>query len=145
MEDTHSVNTPEVEDEAPRFVLRRLQATDIKPLSAIISKIGVNQFAGALNSPEVMGAFQSLAEKENPDQAEVTYAGVTAALEVVSIIIDNYAKCERDLFAFMGSVAGLKVEDVETLGLDEFTELLVAIVKMEDFERFFKVARRLFQ
>lgn len=131
--------------ENPRFTLRRLQATDVKSMSIIISKIGVKEFAPALTSPEVMNTFKEIAEKDNADQMDMTYAGITASLEIVSIILANYEKCEQNLFAFMGSVAGLSVEEVAQLPLDEFAELLISIVKMEDFKSFFSVARRLFQ
>ena len=129
----------------PRFVLRRLQATDVRTLSTIISKIGIKEFAPALTSDEVMGTFRAIAEKEDADQNDMTFAGITASLEVVSIILANYGKCEQDLFAFMGSVAGLKTEEVGELPLDEFAELLISIVKRQDFKSFFSVARRLFQ
>ena len=129
----------------PRFTLRRLQATDVRTLSNIISKIGIKEFAPALTSPEVLNTFKEIAEKDDADQMDMTYAGITASLEVVSIILANYGKCEQDLFAFMGSVAGLSVEQIAALPLDEFAELLIEIVKMQDFKSFFSVARRLFQ
>lgn len=127
------------------FTLRHLKATDIKPLSTIISKIGVKHFAGALKSDAVMDTFSAIADKgEGANQKDLTYAGITAAMEVVSVIIDNYAECEHELFGFMASVAGMKANEVADLPLDDFIGLLAQIVKMDDFANFFKRAGRLF-
>ena len=135
-----------VEVHPGRFTLRKLHATDIKYLTRIVSKIGIREFSAVLQSEDVMGVFASFSQKQDAgEEVDVSYVGIVAITEVAGIIVNNYEKCEDDLVSFCAAVSGMSADEVLALDLDEFVELVITIVKKDDFKRAFTVASALFK
>ena len=115
------------------YELRKLEAKDIAPMASIINKIGWKQFKDA---------FQSVNAKEMTD---LTSVGMTVAFDIVGIVLANYEKCQADVFSFLASLSGLKVKQIESLSPAEFAEMVIDVVRKEEFTDFFMVVSKLFK
>ena len=122
-----------------KFELRTLSAKDVFPMSEILSKIGINEFAECFNSEAVKAA---VGEKKKGNERKV---GMIFVFEVGNIILKNLSKCEKDLYKFLASLTDANPEDIENLPMGEFFELVVEVVKKPEFADFFKVVSRLFK
>jgi hypothetical protein len=132
------------EPAADRWTLRPLTARDVRPMTVILSKVGVKEFAPVLRSPDVLEVFTSIAGKGDDATAmDISYAGVTALVEIAGILLANYGRAEDELFALLGDIAGLTADEVGALPLEDFTGLLVAVVKKKDFKGFFTAVSKL--
>lgn len=142
MSETVLKNNPEVMADAVLegrlYTLRKLEAQDIAPLAAIISKIGFKEFKNCFDSPDVQAGITE-------GSLDVEKAGMTIMFDVVGIIISNIPKCIDEVFVFIASLTGIGIEEVKKLDLDVVTEIIIEIVQKEEFKKVFKVASKLFK
>ncbi len=124
------------------YTLRPLCAKDIFPLARIISKIGINQFAGCFQSAGVknlISAAKGGASME--DTAQVV--GIGVVLELANVVLGNLSACEKDLYVFLSGLSGLSKRELEELPIQEFLQLVLDVLKLEGFQDFFKAAGKL--
>ncbi len=133
-------NNAQVVESVKTYTFRELCATDVAPMCAIIGKIGINNFTKCFNSDELLDLF----DKNKGVKNLTNLAGMTIVFEMVNTIVSNIPKCEKEIFDLLASVSGLKVADIKALGLADFTEMVIAFVKKEEFKDFFKVVSKLF-
>lgn len=122
-----------------KFELRTLSATDIFPMCNILSKIGIKEFRNCLQSEEVKKMISG-----NKGKGNEFAVGISVMFEVGNVILSNISKCENDLYNFLASVANVTVDDIKSLSMGEFVELIIEVVKKPEFADFFKVVSRLF-
>ena len=117
------------------YKLRTLNAKDISPMTAIITKIGFKEFKSCLEEP----AFQQMvtaATKSKTNDKVAVKVGMTLAIDIAGIILANYEKCQDDLLKFLASLSGKTVSEIEDLPIDTFAEMIIAVVKKEEFASF---------
>lgn len=122
------------------YTLRKLEAKDIAPMASILSKIGLKEVKNCFNPDDL----KAIAGNENSMEA-VGAVGVSVAFEIAGVILSNYEKCQNDVFSFLASLSGMDIKQIETLPLDTFTEMVIDVVKKEDFKDFMKVVSKLFK
>lgn len=137
---------------AKAFELRNLTADDMFPMFQIISKIGVKEFKNCFSSPETKDAIAAArANKGNEevnDEAEtdnLNAVGVSIALDIASVILANIGNCKNDIYQLLSQLSGMPVKEVAQLPMLTFTEMVIAVIKKEEFKDFFKAAARLFK
>lgn len=118
-------------NETTKNELRALTADDIFPVATIINKIGFKEFKDCFGSPDVMAAISS-------QNAEAI--GYAIVFDIIGIILSNLPACKTELYAFVSSVAG--IEDVASMGMVEFADLLAKIIGKEEFKGFIKVVSK---
>lgn len=123
------------------YTFRTLNATDVAPMCAIISKIGINNFTKCFESDELLDVIQK--KKNAKDLTSV--AGMTVFFNMANTIITRIPDCEKDVFILLSNVSGLKVEEIKAFDLATFTEMIVDFVKKDEFKDFFKVVSKLFE
>lgn len=128
--------------ETTTFELRTLNAKDIAPMTTIISKIGFKEFRSCFENPAIQQMATGKGEKN--DKAVVN-VGLTVATDIAGVILEHYPKCQDDLFAFLASLSDMHILEIELLPIDEFAELIIAVVKKEEFKSFFSVVSKLFK
>lgn len=140
-----------VETEEKQYQLRALCAKDIFPMSKIINKIGIKEFSKAFQSEDIQKLIQSFqkdaeetAEKNTEEDAAIL-VGVSVAFELVTIILEKLPGCEEDIYGLLASLSGLTKAEVRDLPLDVFMELIVEVVRKEEFANFIKVVLKLFK
>jgi hypothetical protein len=122
-----------------KFELRTLNATDIFPMSTIISKVGINEFKKCFESDEIKKLIKG------QGKGNETAVGIAVALDIGGVILGNLHKCENDIYTFLGRIANVDVEEIKVLSMGEFAELIIEVVKKPEFKDFFSVVSKLFK
>lgn len=119
------------------YELRRMTSADIFPLCTIIKKIGIDEVKKIINSPEI----QTMVKKGN--EADASSVGMSFMLDVASLIVGNLPKCENEIYKFLSSMTKLSEKELREISPAEFLEMVIRVIKHEDFKDFFKVASQL--
>jgi hypothetical protein len=125
------------------FNLRKIKSNDIFPMFKILNKVGVNDLKEIFTA-EKIGQMTSLLSG-SADENATTIIGASVILDVVSILLKNLPNCQTEIYDFLSGLSGLSADEIADLDLSEFAELLVAVVKKEEFVDFFKVVSKLFK
>ena len=123
-----------------KYTLRKLEAKDIAPMASILSKIGLKEVKNCF-SPDDMKA---IAGGDGSIEA-VGAVGVSVAFEIAGVILSNYERCQNDVFSFLASLSGMDIKQIGSLPLGTFTEMVIDVVKKEEFKDFMKVVSKLFK
>ena len=121
--------------EERQIELRELTSQDIFPICGILKKVGIKEIKEAFSSPEIVELAQG-------GKSSIEKIGLNIALDLGGIIVSNLPQCEKELYAFVSSVSGKKVEELRGMSMADFLEIVVAIIKKPEFKDFFSVARR---
>ena len=116
--------------------MRKLCSKDIFPMSKIISKIGFSELKTCFESDSV----QKMVKKK-----DVEAAGMAVMIDIAGIIIGNLSKCETEIYSFLADLTGLKVVDIQEASLAEFAEMIIDLVKKDEFKDFIGVVSKLFK
>ena len=130
-------------ENAKAYELRRLTADDVFPMFQIISKIGIKEFKACFESPEVMQMVKGAA---SGNQAEVTDAvGMKVAFDLAGIIVSNLASCKDDIYLLLSQLSGQTTKEIASLPMVTFMEMIIAVIKKDEFKDFFQAASKLFK
>ena len=121
------------------FELRKMTSADIFPMCTIIKKIGIDEVKKIINSPELMSLVSNSKGKDD----RTTAIGMSFMLDIASLIVGNIPKIEADLYKFLASMSKMTEKELREISPADFLELVIAVLKHEDFKDFFKVASQL--
>ena len=150
----NAIVTEVTAEQTKPYTFRRLKSMDVFPMATIISKIGINEFAGCFESEPVKKALARLtkntgdeesAEAADTSDEDVTAVGISMILELANIILCNISKCENEIYQLLAQVSDMKIENVRELDAAVFFEMVIDFVKKDEFKDFFKVASKLFR
>ncbi len=134
------VRIPVPEPEAGKsYALRELKAADVFIVSKIIGSIGIKEFRASFESDAVKAAMK------NAQNTDVMAVGMTVFLDIADVIFRNIPKCEKDVYAFLASLSGMEIEEVESLPMVTFIEMIIDVIKKEEFKDFMTVVSKLFK
>lgn len=129
--------------ETKSYELRELTSKDVFPMFKIISKFGIGEFKKCFN-PQMISQF--IDDKGEFDGDKLTsIVGMNIAFDIASIVFENVPKCEDEIFDFLTSISNLKREEIETMSMVDFFEMIVEVVKKKEFKDFFGVVSKLFK
>ena len=123
-----------------KYELRRLNASDIFMMSKILSSIGIKEFRKCFDSENIGELVKGT--KTEDAAAKV---GVAVMFDIAGIVLDNLPSCEKYVYAFLANLSGLKADEIAALSMAEFAEMVVDVIKKEDFRDFMKVVSRSFK
>lgn len=123
-----------------KYELRSLNASDIFMMSKILSSIGIKEFRKCFDSENIGELVKGT--KTEDAAAKV---GVAVMFDIAGIVLDNLPSCEKYVYAFLANLSGLKADEIAALPMAEFAEMVVDVIKKEDFRDFMKVVSRLFK
>lgn len=135
------------------FELRELKSSDIFPMFKIMGKIGFKDLKDRLTPDKVKELTSMFKQDETADadqkesvdaDEQMMFIGFNVIFEVVEIIMNNLPNCEQEIYSFLAGLSGMKVKEVANLPLATFTEMIVEVLKKEEFKDFFKAVSRLF-
>lgn len=121
------------------YELRELCSKDIFPMFKIISKIGVKEFKKCFESDEVKQMIAS-GGTDNVDSI-----GMTIIMDVVSIVVDNIARCEKDIYKLLSGLSGMKESEIAELPMNTFVKMVIDVIKKDEFKDFIQVVSELFE
>lgn len=118
--------------------LRTLEAKDIAPVTSILAKIGIKEIKDSVD-------IKAVQSKVAGGEDAVVDAGIDIALDIAQVILSNYWRCQEEIFILLASLTGKKKEEIASLSLADFAELVIAVIKKEEFKDFFSVVSKLFK
>lgn len=125
------------------YELRSLTADDIFPMFQIISKIGIKEFKSCFETPEVKDAISKVAA--GGDNKDINAVGVTVALDMASILVANLPKAKDDIYQLLAQLSGKHKKEIASLPMATFMQIIVDVVRKEEFADFFQVVSTLFK
>ena len=149
MSETTMINEETHEMTVKPYTFRTLCAEDVFPMFSIINKIGVREFKSVFSNIDdlkKMLAYVNAPEEEKENAfSDILESGLSFAFDFAGIIFGNVNKCENDVFRFLASVSNLDEKGVRGLSLSMFFEMILDLIKKEEFKDFFKVVSKLFK
>lgn len=140
MSETTNIQALEPVKEEKTYTLRALEAKDVFLMSKIIGAIGIKEFKDCFESDAIKSMIT------NPDDEEaVASVGVAVFLDIAEIILNNLPKCEKDVYTFLGNLSGMTPEQIESLPMNTFFEMLIDVIQKEEFKDFMQVVSKLFK
>ena len=125
------------------YTLRALCAKDVFPMVKIIRKIGLKDIGKAFNPDEIKAITESVSEEENATVDSIAETvGIAVVLKIVDVILENLEAAEQEIFGFLGGLAGMTADEVGSLPMDVFFEMLVDTFQSKEFVGFMKVVSR---
>lgn len=118
------------------YQIRNLKAPDLFLVSTIISKLGVREVKDCFNGEDLKALIGN--EKNINFQA----IGMTIALDIVGILLENLSKCEKEIYQLLSNLTGLKLKDIQELDATVFVDLISQVIMNPNNKDFFKLASR---
>lgn len=126
------------------YELRGLEAKDISAMTSIMSKIGIREFKRCFGKEEIKAITAMLSGDEGME-ISVESIGISIFIDAAGIILEHYEKAETEIHKLLAALSGKTVEEIESLSLVTFTEMVVDVVQKEEFKGFMKVVSKLFK
>lgn len=138
----------EIKVEKP-YEFRMLCAVDVFPVVNIINKIGFKQIKTVLGeNDDLKKLIVSVAKKEaGNDEAknDLINSGLSIALDVAALVIDNLPKCENEIFKLLAQTSNLDEKAVRALDFPTFFEMILDFIRKEEFKDFIKAVSKSFK
>ena len=124
--------------------MRALKAKDIGPFVKVLSKLGIKDLLkgffenstkkeDAENWKPLNGFEEKTEEEKNEEKRE---KGTKLISEIISLVIDNYYKAEKDFFAFLAEINETTSESIADMPAGEFFTLIKDLFSGENFPFF---------
>lgn len=124
-----------MEETTKVYELRDLQSKDIFTTVKIISKIGINEFKQCFSSNDI----KALAEDGKVD---VETIGISVFLDVANVVLSHLPSCEDDIYLLLSGLSGMSKKEITELPLLTFTEMIIDVIKKDEFKDFIKVVSK---
>lgn len=112
------------------YTFRDLKSSDMGAVCKILTSIGVKEFK---NIDIAIGK-----------DATPTEIGTAVIFGIAGIVIENIPKAQKDIDIFLASVTGLNVEEIKDMSLSDYGDLIVQVIKKDEFKDFFVHVMKLF-
>lgn len=153
------------------YRLRRLQARDISPMAKIIGKIGIDELFSCYGDDDFTELMVKLKKRKNivsqavvpavqedgsairadgvkeadaggKDNSELI-VGVAVATRIANLVLQRLDRCEKEVYALLGSLSGMSADEVAELDLEVFIRMLTDIVRENNVVNFIRAATKL--
>lgn len=130
-----------------KFELRGLKASDFFLVTRILSKIGVKEFKGIVESDEIKGAIRKMADNQSGEiaEADVASIGMTVVFDIASVVLERMENCEKDIYRLLANLSGMKETEIADLPMADFGEMVISVIKHEGFRDFFTAVIKQFK
>ena len=118
--------------ENKEYTLRGLKASDVFMMTKIITKIGINEIKNCFGSEEIKNAING----EEPGDA--TAVGMKVMFELATLVVSHLSDCEREIYQFLASLSGMKTEEIAELPMTTFLDMILEVLRKEEFSDFFQ-------
>ena len=129
---------------AKAYELRKLTADDVFPMFQIVSKIGIKEFKKCFEAPEIQVVIANAASGEE-GQVDLTSVGMAVAVDIASVVMSNLSHCKNDIYLLLSQLSGMTVKEIGSLPMVTFMEMIIDVIKKEEFKDFFQVVAKLFK
>lgn len=120
------------------FTLRKLCADDMFLMFRILSKVGFKEVKRCFDTDDVKALVAG-------GKADASSVGVSVAFEMAGLLLEHLPECKNEIYAFLESLSGIPAKDIAALDMAVFAEMIVAVIRKEEFHDFFTAVARLFK
>ena len=120
------------------YTLGKFKATDVFTMAKLLSKIGLGKIADNFGRENILSIVNANKGKSKEDVAAVT--GMQMVLQIAEVILSHIDECETEIFKLLSSVTGATPDELKELDAEVFAELIIEVIKLQQFKDFFKAA-----
>ena len=117
------------------YTLRKLCADDMFIIFRIISKIGMKDVRKCMAAADVKAAMKD---------KDVNSIGIAVAFEIASVLMEHLPDCKKEIYTFLESLSGMKAKDIAELDMVTFTQMIIDVIRKEEFRDFFTAVTKSF-
>ena len=130
-----------------KYELRGLKACDFFLVTRILSKIGVKEFKGIFENEDTKATIKEMMEKNNGELSvsDVASIGIGATLDVAGTVLEHMEDCEKDVYKLLSRLSNLTEAEIAALPMADFGEMVMTVIKHEDFRDFFTAVIKQFK
>jgi len=114
--------------ENQKYTLRKLCADDMFIMFRIISKIGMKDLRKCIAAVDVQAAISG---------KDVNAVGMAVAFEIAAVLMEHLPDCKKEIYTFLESLSGLKEKEIAALDMATFTQMIIDVIRKEEFRDFF--------
>ena len=148
------------------YELRKLCADDLFPLAKILGKIGIDELVKTVADEDITSVMKKLLERkkllsglkgeqdaekeaekaqdagaEKKDvSSEEFIAGTVVVTRIANKLLLRLEDCRMDVYILLSGLSGMKTEDIKKLDLDIFLQMIMDVIRNEEFVNFYKAA-----
>lgn len=128
------------------YELRNPQASDLFVVTKIIKSVGLKNVANCFNTDEIKAFKDKIAERGTPaSDEELQNAGLMMMTSIGELIFEKLDIVQEDIFKFLSNLSGLPMDDVKSMDIVEFAEMVMTVIKNPKFADFIKVVLKSFK
>lgn len=120
------------------YTLRTLNANDLFLMMKIINKIGIKEVKGLFASAEMKRIISEAMQDGEVNDAVASNVGMQLMLEIVCLVVEHIPDCQDEIYKFLSSLSGMKVEDIANLDMNDFMDMVMEVLKKQEFKDFFQ-------
>lgn len=120
------------------YTLRRLNANDLFVMMRIINKIGIGEVKKMFSSAEIKKVLADTMKDGKIDDNAASAVGVQVMLELACVVTAHIPDCQSEIYDFLSGLSGLKVEEIASLDMTVFVEMIMDVFKKQEFTDFFQ-------
>ena len=130
-----------------KYELRGLKACDFFLVTRILSKIGVKEFKTCLENDDIKAAIMTMMDNQEGQiaEADVASIGMTVVFDIASVVLERMEDCEKDIYKLLSRLSGLNETEIADLPMADFGEMVMSVIKHEDFRDFFTAVIKQFK
>ena len=131
-----------------KYELRGLKACDFFLVTRILSKIGVKEFKTCFENEDIKAAIMNVMDNQEGGEiadSAVASIGVSVVLDIASVVLERMEDCEKDIYKLLSRLSGLKETEIADLPMADFGEMVMTVIKHEDFRDFFTAVIKQFK
>ena len=122
----------------PAYTLRKLEAGDLFPLVTIVSKIGIKEIKNCFATDDVMEAIKNMgADSENNGIEKI---GLSLAIEIANVVFAHLQYCRDEIYLLLSQLSGKKQDEIAHMPMHIFMQMIIDVIRKEEFKDFFGAA-----
>ena len=128
---------------AKAYTLRTLTADDMFPMFNIVSKIGIKDIKNCFSPATTRAMLDSLNGDDGDRDEKINAVGVMIGMDVLSVIMERLPACRDDLYQLLSQLSGMSKKEIGALPPATFAEMIIDVVRKEEFKDFFGAVSKL--
>lgn len=140
-QETTDMSVEPVQEVKP-YTLRPLETTDLFLMFKVLNKIGFKDLKDNEGLKKTLFLFSGGTVNGKVD---VNQLGMDIFFEAASVLFESIPKAENEIYTLLASVSGMKAEEIKKQPPAVTFEMIVELIKKEDFSDFFRAVSKLFR
>ena len=128
---------------AKAYTLRTLTADDMFPMFNIVSKIGIREIKNCFSPATTRAMLDSLKGDDGDREEKINAVGVMIGMDVLSVIMERLPACRDDLYQLLSQISGMDKKEIGALPMPTFAEMIIDVIRKEEFKDFFEAVSKL--